>query len=114
MKQIIARGRQMGKSTISDIQNIIIQQQALQMQKSIDKMLIDEIWSLDKYRIRKSWRDRRGGKMYRISVSGKVREWLETSQSQYGKSNPEWWKFKGEINITAKMLSMLILRWGNE
>ena len=101
----------MSKSTISDIQSIIIQQQALQMQKSIDKMLIDEIWSLDKYRVRKSWTDRRGRKMHRIAANDEVRDWLETEHSQLGVNNPEWWKFQDSINITDKLLTLLVLRF---
>lgn len=111
MKQIIARGRRMGKSTISDIQNIIIQQQALQMQKSIDKMLIDEICSLDKYRIRKSWTDRRGRKMHRIAANDEVRDWLDTEHSQHGVSNPDWWKFQNSINITDKLYTLMVLKF---
>ena len=94
--------RRLGKSTISDIQNIIIKQQARQMQKSIDHMILDEIWSLPTYRIIKSWSDRKGLKIYRIAVSGRVLDWLETTQSQYGLKNPLWWKFQDQINITEK------------
>jgi hypothetical protein len=111
MKQIIARGRQMGKSTISDIQNIIIQQQALQMQKSIDKMLIDEIGSLDKYRLVKSWRNRRGQQMHRIAANDEVWDWLTTEHDQYGVSNPEWWKFQHQINITDKLYTLMVLKF---
>lgn len=111
MRRVIATGRRMGKSTISDIQNIILKQQALEMQKSIDKMIIDEIWALDKYRVRKSWTDRRGRKMHRIAANDEVREWLVTEHSQYGVGNPEWWKFQNSINITDKLLTLLVLRF---
>ena len=101
-------GRQLGKSTLM---NTIIKEQAKAMQKSIDKMIIDEIWSLDKYRIRKSWTDRRGRKMHRIAANDEVRDWLDTEHSQYGASNPDWWKFETSINITDKLLTFLVLRF---
>ena len=110
MKQIIARGRQLGKSSISDIQSIILKQQAAAMQKSIDRMIIDEIW-MDKYRVRKSWTDRRGRKMHRIGVNDEVREWLDTEHNQYGVSNPDWWKFEDSINITDKLFTLLVLKF---
>jgi hypothetical protein len=111
MKQIVAKGQRMGKSTITDIQSIILKQQTLAMSKSIDKMIIDEIWSMDKYRIRKSWTDRRGRKMHRIAANDEVREWLATEHSQYSVSNPDWWKFENQINITDKLYTLLVLRF---
>ena len=108
VKQFIVRGRQLGKSSL---EHAILKQQAEAMQKSIDKMIIDEIWSLDKYRIQKSWRDRRGRKMHRIAANDEVREWLNTEHSQYGVSNPEWWKFENSINITDKLFTLLTLKW---
>jgi len=101
------------KSTITDIQSIILKQQTLAMSKSIDRMIIDEMQYTPKtYRIEKSWTDRKSGKMYRIAVSGRVLEWLETTQSQYGISNPSWWKFQDQINITNTLFSILILKFG--
>ena len=108
MKQIIMKGRQLGKSTLM---NTIIKEQAQAMQKSIDKMLIDEIWSLDKYRIRKSWTDRRGRKMHRIAANDEVRDWLDVEHNQHGVSNPDWWKFDNSINITDKLYTLLVLRF---
>ena len=70
-------GRRMGKSIVN-LEYAILQEQAKQMSDSIDKMIIDEIWASDKYRIRKSWRDRRGRQMHRIAANDEVREWLET------------------------------------
>lgn len=111
MRRIIAQGgRRMGKSTIS-LEHAILRQQTEAMQKSIDKMIIDEIWALDKYRIRKSWHDRRGRKMHRIAANDEVRDWLDTEHSQYGVSNPDWWKFQDSINITDKLLTLLVLRF---
>ena len=110
MKQIITRGRRLGKSTVN-LEYAILQEQAKAMQKSIDKMIIDEIWALDKYRIRKSWTDRKGRKMRRIAANDEVRDWLDTEHSQHGVSNPDWWKFQDSINITDKLLTLLVLRF---
>lgn len=110
MRKVIAMGRRMGKSIVN-LEYAILQEQAKQMSDSIDKMIIDEIWASDKYRIRKSWRDRRGRQMHRIAANDEVREWLETEHSQLGVNNPEWWKFQGSINITDKLLTLLVLRF---
>lgn len=109
-RKIIAAGRRMGKSTVN-LEYAILKQQTEAMQKSIDKMIIDEIWALDKYRIRKSWRDRQGRQMHRIAANDEVRNWLATEHSQYGVSNPEWWKFQDSINITDRLFTLLTLKW---
>jgi len=109
MKQIIARGRQLGKSILS-LEQSIIRHQAAAISKSIDRMIIDEIW-MDKYRVRKSWTDRRGRKMHRIGANDEVRAWLEEHHNQYGVSNPDWWKFENQINITDKLFTLLVLRF---
>lgn len=110
MRKVMARGRRLGKSTVS-LEYAILREQAEAMQKSIDKMIIDEIWALDKYRIRKSWTDRRGRQMHRIAANDEVRDWLSTEHSQYGINNPDWWKFQNSINITDKLLTLLVLRF---
>lgn len=109
-KQVIMAGRRLGKSTVS-LEAQMLKHQAQLMQRSIDRMIIDEIWGLDKYRIRKSWTDRRGRRMHRIAANDEVREWLVTEHSQYGVSNPDWWKFQDSINITDKLLTLLVLRF---
>jgi len=109
MRQVIARGRQVGKSQLS-LADQMLQHQAQLMQRSIDRSIIDEIW-LDKYRIRKTWHDRRGRKMYRIGANDEVREWLEVEHNQFGVANPDWWKFEGQINITDKLFTLLVLRF---
>ena len=109
MRKIIATGRRMGKSTVS-LADQILQHQAQLMQRSIDRAIIDEIW-LDKYRVRKSWTDRRGRKMHRIGAVDEVRKWLEAEHNQSGVSDPEWWKFKDQINITDKLFTLLVLRF---
>jgi hypothetical protein len=111
MRRVISKGRQVGKSSINDIQNIILKQQALEMQKSIDKMILDEIWGLKKYHVNKSWQDRRGRKMHRIGANDEVRAWLEENHSQYGVANPDWWRFQNQINITDKLFTLLVLRF---
>lgn len=108
MRRTMLRGRQLGKSTLQDT---MIKHQAQLMQRSIDRMIIDEIWALDKYRIRKSWTDRRGRQMHRIAANDEVRDWLDTEHNQYGVSNPDWWKFQDSINITDKLLTLLVLRF---
>ena len=109
MRRVIARGRQLGKSTLS-LADQMLQHQAQLMQRIIDRKVIDEIW-LDKYRVRKSWTDRRGRKMHRIGANDEVREWLEVEHNQFGVANPEWWKFEGQINITDKLFTLLVLRF---
>jgi len=99
----------MGKSSL-EAQLILLQAAAIS--KSIDRMIIDEIWRLDKYRVHKSWRDRRGRKMHRVGVNDEIYDWLSTVHNQYGKSNPEWWKFEDKINITDRLYLMLVLKFG--
>ena len=110
MKQVIVRGRRMGKSIVN-LEYAMLQEQTKQMSASIDKMIIDEVWALDKYRIRKSWTDRRGRKMHRIAANDEVRDWLDTEHSQHGVTNPDWWKFENSINITDNLLTLLVLRF---
>jgi len=108
MRRVIAKGRQLGKTTLIDN---YLQHQAQLMQRSIDRAIIDEIWALDKYRVRKSWTDRRGRKMHRIAANDEVREWLDTEHNQLGVANPDWWKFEDSINITDKLFTLLVLRF---
>ena len=110
MRRVIARGRQLGKSTLS-LADQMLQHQSQLMQRSIDRMVMEEIWSLKKYHVNKSWTDRRGRKMHRISANDEVREWLDTEHNQYGVSNPDWWKFENSINITDKLYTLLVLRF---
>ena len=110
MRRVIAKGRQLGKSTLS-LEQSILRHQAQLMQRSIDRAIIDEIWDMDKYRVRKSWRDRRGRTMHRIAANDEVRKWLDTEHNQLGVSNPDWWKFEDSINITDKLFTLLVLRF---
>jgi hypothetical protein len=49
--------------------------------------------------------------MHRIAANDEVRDWLDTEHSQYGVSNLDWWKFQDSINITDKLLTLLVLRF---
>jgi hypothetical protein len=108
MHKIIATGRRMGKSTLM---NKFMREQAEAMQKSIDRMIIDELWSLPRYRVNKTWTDRKGRKMHRIGANAEVREWLATEHSQYGVKNPDWWAAHNYINITDRLYTLLTLKW---
>jgi hypothetical protein len=110
MKQVIVKGRRLGKSTLS-FEQAMLRELSQEMSGNIDRMIIDEIYGLSKYRVRKSWTDRRGRKMHRIGANDEVREWLEEHHNQYGVSNPDWWKFENQINITDKLFTLLVLRF---
>jgi hypothetical protein len=100
----------LGKSTLS-FEQAMLRELSQEMSENIDRMIIDEIYGLSKYRVHKSWRDRRGRKMHRIGANDEVREWLATEHNQYGVSNPDWWKFENSINITDKLYTLLVLRF---
>lgn len=93
------------------LENSMLKHQAQLMQRSIDRMIMDEFWTPERYNHVKSWRARNGTKMHRIECNDAVYEWLETEHSQYGKNNPDWWKFGNMINITDKLYTLLVLRW---
>jgi hypothetical protein len=40
-----------------------------------------------------------------------AKEWCEEEHNQAGVSNPEWWQFRTQINITDKLLTLLVMRW---
>jgi hypothetical protein len=40
-----------------------------------------------------------------------IYQWLEEEHNQAGASNPEWWQFREQINITDKLLTLLVMRW---
>jgi hypothetical protein len=100
----------LGKSTLS-FEQAMLRELSQEMSENIDRMIIDEIYGLSKYRVHKSWRDRRGRKMHRIGANDEVRKWLATEHNQYGVSNPDWWKFENSINITDKLYTLLVLRF---
>ncbi len=105
----MATGRQLGKSNLQDM---MMRQLSKDLKDSIDKDLL-EGWGapIGKYYIHKSWNDRRGRKMHRISATYEIRQWLEEEHSQHGITNPDWWKYDGQINITDKLYTILVLRW---
>lgn len=108
MRRTMLRGRQLGKSTLQDT---MLKHQVQLMQRSIDRMIIDELWGLPRYRVNKTWTDRKGRKMHRIGANAEVREWLATEHSQYGVKNPEWWTANNYINITDRLYTLLTLKW---
>jgi hypothetical protein len=110
MKQVIVKGRRLGKSILS-FEQAMLRELSQEMSGNIDRMIIDEIYGLSKYRVRKSWTDRRGRKMHRIGANDEVRAWLEEHHNQLGVSNPDWWKFENSINITDKLYTLLVLRF---
>lgn len=108
MKQVMARGRQLGKSTLM---NEIMREQAKQMQEAIDKEIIRSLWTIERYNHIKTWRARNGTKMHRIECGDEIYDWLVTEHPQQGNNNPDWWRFDRKINITDKLYTLLTLRW---
>ena len=110
LKQQTYRGRQLGKTGLTDEQ---YDRAAKQWADFIDSMVLNDITGLGtaKYRLFKTWRNRKGQQMRRAGVSPAVLAWLEEKHPQFGKSNPEWWKFEGKINITDELYTLLVLRW---
>lgn len=104
-------GRGIGKTSLM---TQIIQNQTQLLQLSIDRAIIDVLWPMASYRIHKTWHDRRGRKMHRISVNHKILSWLYAEHSQYGISNPDWWVFDNKVNITDKLFTLLVLQWSGE
>lgn len=104
----------MNKGLVSDLQEIILAQAKIAQSRSQDQGFIDELYEYTPatYYIHKSWTEPQGRKMHRISVSGRVLEWLEKEQSQHAINNPDWWHYYEMINISDRLLSMLILKWG--
>lgn len=83
-----------------------------QLGKSIDVMILDELFSSrDKFSIVKSWTTRKGVKMYKLDVGHEVYDWLKTNYDQFSKSDPQWWIVRGEINITEKMFTLVALKF---
>ncbi len=100
-------GRQLGKS---NLQEIMMRELTQAFSDSIDKDVMNSFKPY-RYGIRKSWKAHNGTKMHRINVNFEVRKWLEEEHNQAGASNPEWWQFRTQINITDKLLTLLVMRW---
>lgn len=109
---MIAMARGTGKTTYQQM----LMNQVTGLRQQIDQDILDSIYaqSMPSYRLKKSWRNRRGELMHRISASGAVREWLETEHSQFGVPRPQWWKFDGKINISDRLFMLLVLKYGLE
>ena len=99
---IYTAGRQLGKSSIQGM--------VRELNQAFFNSIAKDIM-LNRYSIKKSWRDRRGHQMHRIAANNEVRKWLEEEHNQAGASNPEWWQFREQINITDKLLALLVMRW---
>jgi len=112
-KQHTYRGRQSGKTGLTDEH---YDRAAKQWADFIDSMILNDITGsgTSKYRLFKTWRNRRGQQMHRVGVSPVVLAWLEEKHPQFGKSNPEWWKFEGKINITDRLYLIMVLKFGGE
>lgn len=100
-------GRQLGKSSI---QGMMMRELTQAFSDSIDKDVMDS-FKPHRYSIHKSWKSRNGTKMHRINVNREIYQWLEEEHNQAGASNPEWWQFREQINITDKLLTLLVMRW---
>ena len=100
-------GRQLGKSSIQDM---MMRELTQAFSDSIDKDIVS-VCNQYRYSIHKSWKARNGTKMHRINVNREIYQWLEEEHTQAGASNPEWWQFREQINITDKLLTLLVMRW---
>lgn len=103
-------GRQAGKSTMQEMYN----KYAASIRDEIDQHGYDTIkkrLSLPTYVILKTWRNRRGVVMHRISAGQEVRKWLTEEHNQRGLSEPEWWVLGDNINITDRLFSLLVLQY---
>lgn len=103
--------RQAGKSSyytsIADIH-------AAQLAGEIDKDILNSIFGRvnpTSYNVKKSWYNRRGVLMHRVSVGSEIEKWLRTEHSQYGISNPDWWLVNGQINISDRLFNLLVLKF---
>lgn len=94
-----------------DIQSMILDELAYDLQKDIDRELMKSLWPVERYNHIKTWKARNGTKMHRIECNDEVWDWLRTEHDQYGVSNPDWWVYDRKINITDKLYSLLVLRW---
>ena len=100
---IYTAGRQLGKSSI---QGMMMRE----LNQAFSDLMAKDIM-VNRYSIKKSWRDRRGRQMHRIGANDEVRDWLEQEHSQHGVHNPEWWRLGIMINITDRLYTMLVLRF---
>ena len=100
---IYTAGRQLGKSSI---QGMMMRE----LNQAFSDLMAKDIM-VNRYIIHKSWKARNGTKMHRINVDREIYQWLEEEHNQAGASNPEWWQFREQINITDKLFTLLVMRW---
>lgn len=99
----------------SKLMQTMITNMSRQFGKRIDAMILDDLFaSRDKFYVVKKWKTRKGITMRRLRVGGDIYQWLKENYDQFGKSNPQWWVFQGEINITERMFTLLSLRFSAE
>lgn len=101
--------RQSGKSML----NQLYQQAGSQLQHAIDQELLNILrrTAMPAYTTHKTWKNRRGKIMHRISVNQEVRKWLTEEHNQTGLFDPEWWVLGEQINITDRLFSLLVLQY---
>lgn len=95
-----------------DLQSMIIDDMARQMGKSIDQMIIDEIWSTAQYVVHRSFTTRKGDRRHILGVNAEIMEWLMNEQNQFGRKNPDWTISDGLVNISDRLYTLLILKFG--
>ena len=96
----------------SELTGKMITSMGRQFGKRIDTMIFDDLFaSRDKFYVVKTWKTRKGTTIRRLRVGGDVYQWLKENYDQFGKKDPAWWKFDGMINLTDKMLVLLLLRY---
>lgn len=64
------------------------------------------------FRVIKKYKTRNHGIRYRVQTNHLVRKWLIDEYLQVGKTNPQWWSFDGNVNMTEEMFLLTQLRWG--
>lgn len=95
-----------------DIQSELLKELANEMSNSIDRMIIDEIWSMQQYRLHKSFTTRKGQRRHIIGVNNEIMEWLSNEQDQFGRKNPDWTISNGIVNISDRLYTLLVLKFG--
>lgn len=96
-----------------DLQSMIIKDMANEMVKSIDHIMIyDDLWQMQQYQLHRSFTTRKGQRRHIIGVNSEISEWLMKEQNQFGRKNPDWTISDGKINISDRLYTLLILKFG--
>jgi hypothetical protein len=97
------------------LQSIMIKGMVDQLSKSIDCMIIDdidELLSTEQYRVHRSFTTRKGDRRHILSCNNEITDWLMNEQNQFGRKNPDWTISDGKINISDRLYTLLILKFG--